>query len=632
VSELRQKQELALTEVKKSATAFEEKRRDLASKENALSAERIGLDRIKAKKAERQEELIHLQGLLKNKRSILDQFENIKKSKEEIESLSEKADVYYQLKSKLQSILFDINTAKIRLEQDLSNLESQKRNADSCKDEFTSITQSLQTKQNEMHQLRLSVDELGDLKEDLDRAVNAEAAARAENPQLKKQMEELKQKIDELANSQTCPLCTQSINQHDHEALLNKLREEGTALGDKFRSNMKLIETTQTTVIDLRKKIAEINKNELVLREIEKAYDQLLNRKEAVLEILTLWDQEQKQQYEDIQRTLSSEEYCQDLRKELDLVGEEIKNCGYDEGLRERLEIVGEEFRNITAEMDNIRSAEAALLPLEREINTIEEQELSQNDRVEILNEEIEKLRTTIDAFSESSIDVKTAEKELIEIRDRENKLYLEVGAANQKVEILTTLAQKMEGLNSEREEIANKIESLKLLERAFGKNGVPALLIEQALPQIELKANELLEKLSGGTMSLRFVTQAAYKDDKRNDLRETLDIQISDQMGPRDYEMFSGGEAFRVNFAVRLALSEVLAQRAGARLQMLVIDEGFGSQDEMGRQRLIEAINAVRNSFEKIFVITHIESLKEAFPNRIEITKINGGSTITVC
>jgi exonuclease SbcC len=111
-------------------------------------------------------------------------------------------------------------------------------------------------------------------------------------------------------------------------------------------------------------------------------------------------------------------------------------------------------------------------------------------------------------------------------------------------------------------------------------------MLIEQALPQIETKANEVLERLSGGSMSIRFITQQAYKDKKRQDMKETLDIQISDSAGRRDYEMFSGGEAFRINFAIRLALSEVLAQRAGARLQTLVIDEGFGSQDaiEYGR------------------------------------------------
>ena len=94
---------------------------------------------------------------------------------------------------------------------------------------------------------------------------------------------------------------------------------------------------------------------------------------------------------------------------------------------------------------------------------------------------------------------------------------------------------------------------------------------------------------------------------------------------------MFSGGEAFRVNVAIRLALSEVLAQRAGARLQTLVIDEGFGSQDALGRQRLVEAINLVRPDFAKIVVITHIDELKDAFPNRIEVEKTERGSTIQV-
>jgi exonuclease SbcC len=94
---------------------------------------------------------------------------------------------------------------------------------------------------------------------------------------------------------------------------------------------------------------------------------------------------------------------------------------------------------------------------------------------------------------------------------------------------------------------------------------------------------------------------------------------------------LFSGGEAFRVDFAIRLALSEVLAQRAGARLQTLFIDEGFGSQDAQGRQRLIEAINLVRDEFAKILVITHIEELKEQFPTRIEVEKTPMGSTMRV-
>jgi exonuclease SbcC len=198
-------------------------------------------------------------------------------------------------------------------------------------------------------------------------------------------------------------------------------------------------------------------------------------------------------------------------------------------------------------------------------------------------------------------------------------------------VAVLDTLKQRRENLLEERDGINHQIADLKRLERAFGKDGIPALLIEQALPEIEENTNELLTRLTNGRMSFSFLTQREYKDAQREDLKETLDIVISDNMGERDYEMFSGGEAFRVNFSIRLALSRVLARRAGARLQTLVIDEGFGSQDEQGRQRLVEAINMVRDDFEKILVITHLESLKEAFPTRIEVEKTEQGSQVQV-
>ena len=229
------------------------------------------------------------------------------------------------------------------------------------------------------------------------------------------------------------------------------------------------------------------------------------------------------------------------------------------------------------------------------------------------------------------SVNLDEAERALRDLQEQVNRLNQEVGAARQKVSVLDELRKRKADFSSTREALALQIAHHKTLERAFGKDGVPALLIEQALPEIESKANELLDRLSDGQMSIRFVTQAEYKDKKRDDLKETLDIQISDAAGMRDYEMYSGGEAFRVNFAIRLALSEVLAQRKGARLQTLVIDEGFGSQDVEGRQRLIEAINLVRNDFSKILVITHLDELKDAFPTRIEVEKTEHGSTVQV-
>lgn len=164
----------------------------------------------------------------------------------------------------------------------------------------------------------------------------------------------------------------------------------------------------------------------------------------------------------------------------------------------------------------------------------------------------------------------------------------------------------------------------------AFGKKGIQALIIDTALPEIEEEANRLLARMTDNRMSVKIETQRAYKTKKEESV-ETLDINISDELGMRRYEMFSGGEAFRIDFALRIALSKLLARRAGAPLPTLIIDEGFGSQDSSGRERLVEAINSIQDDFEKILVITHIEDLKDAFDERIEVTKGTEGSLIAV-
>jgi exonuclease SbcC len=153
-------------------------------------------------------------------------------------------------------------------------------------------------------------------------------------------------------------------------------------------------------------------------------------------------------------------------------------------------------------------------------------------------------------------------------------------------------------------------------------------MIIEAAVPEIEAEANRLLARMTGGRMHLRFDTQ---RETQAGEVRETLEIKIADELGTREYSLYSGGEAFRVNFAIRIALSKILARRAGAQLQTLVVDEGFGTQDAQGRERLVEAINTVQDDFARVLVITHIDELKDAFPTRIEVTKTPDGSMVEV-
>jgi exonuclease SbcC len=214
-------------------------------------------------------------------------------------------------------------------------------------------------------------------------------------------------------------------------------------------------------------------------------------------------------------------------------------------------------------------------------------------------------------------------------MREAQISAHRKVAMAQQNVDVLQDLKIKKDQVWESKEVKALLIQRINMLETAFGRAGVQSLLIERALPEIESDANLLLDRLTDGEMQVRFETKRRLKSSDRS--VETLDIYISDTDGQRPYENYSGGEQFRINFAIRLALSKILTRRAGARLQTLVIDEGFGSQDPLGRQRLIEAINSIQDDFERILIITHIDELRDAFPTQIRVSKNSVGSTIVV-
>ena len=223
-------------------------------------------------------------------------------------------------------------------------------------------------------------------------------------------------------------------------------------------------------------------------------------------------------------------------------------------------------------------------------------------------------------------VQVKAAEVEDLHARSSQARLVL--GGAQQRLDHCTRLAAERERRAADRQRLAEEKAIFEDLRLAFGKRGVQAMIIEAAIPEIEYEANRLLARMTDGRMHVRIETQ---RETLKGDTVETLDINIADELGTRSYELFSGGEAFRVNFAIRIALSKLLARRAGAQLQMLVIDEGFGTQDAEGRTRLVEAITSIQDDFSRILVITHIEELKDAFPVRIEVTKTEHGSQFSL-
>ena len=302
--------------------------------------------------------------------------------------------------------------------------------------------------------------------------------------------------------------------------------------------------------------------------------------------------------------------------------------------------------------------------PLQQSLAALE---TTLSDRLQSLQSLDETIQTLTQTLVHSEADAATwkqnrqaLDARMQERRSQLDELMAQQGKLQQQQQQLTTLKQDYTQQQIQQQQLQHQLRVHQSLTQAFGKNGIQAFMIENLLPQFEAETNRILGQLSAHQLHVQFVTQRATKTKRKmnrssqrvrtsrstsstqsalalspavspHKLIDTLDILIADTQGTRPYETYSGGEAFRVNFAIRLALARLLAQRSGTSLQLLVIDEGFGTQDQAGCDRLISAINAIAPEFSCILTITHMPHLKEVFDTRIEVTKTAEGSQLTV-
>lgn len=379
--------------------------------------------------------------------------------------------------------------------------------------------------------------------------------------------------------------------------------------------------------------LAQAVQDKARLEKEQKGLEQKVVRLEAQLSetgrVVAEWTTQGQAELDRVTTRLTQNDIAPEAQTALAEVDEKIADLGYDEAEHMAVRKEKEQLEPAVARHQALQQAEAAVKLLDETLADLAQQVADQTGEAEELAEQHRSAEEQLATLTADSGTLRTIEDEAFRLREAHVEAERRVGAAQQHLAVLGNLRQQQQKLTEDRAELTLLIQRLRVLEKACGRDGVQALLIEQALPEIEEDANELLERLSGGAMRVRFDTQRELKSGKG--LRETLDIHIGDNAGERPYENFSGGEQFRVNFAIRLALSRILAKRAGARLRTLVIDEGFGSQDPAGRQRLIEAINTIQDDFAIILVITHIDELKDAFQTRIEVEKGLSGSTVQI-
>ena len=322
------------------------------------------------------------------------------------------------------------------------------------------------------------------------------------------------------------------------------------------------------------------------------------------------------------------------LQQQIQQITQQISELGYSLEQHTALRQTLRQAQGWRLRYQELTQAQQVQPQVQQRLAELTELWLSRSQALQAITAQVESLQQEMGQSADPAALIQTLEQQLQQQRRQLDEQIAALGRLQQQQQQLASLSQQQTVIQAQLQAVRHQLRIHQELAQAFGKNGIQALMIENVLPQLEAEANHILGRLSANQLHVQFVTQRAKRGASHREstkLIDTLDILIGDTQGTRSYETYSGGEAFRVNFAIRLSLARLLAQRSGAALQLLVIDEGFGTQDEAGCDRLIAAINAIAADFACILTVTHMPHLKEAFQTHIEVYKDDRGSQVNL-
>ncbi|MDW8299525.1 MAG: SMC family ATPase [Anaerolineae bacterium] len=505
-----------------------------------------------------------------------------------------------------------------QLEQDAA----QRDNLQKQRDEAQAELDALEQRKSELQNLRNQIVSLQ----------AARAKRKTENEQIEREGKQLRNRLEALQGDEAalCPVCNQPLSVERRTALIAEYTDQIEALRERYRQNDQALKAEERQVEQLERRARDL---EATLKRHESDLNKRLGTLNERLKATNSAAERAAQLRAEraaLQAQLDSGSFAQDARQVMAACERDAEALQYDPEAHDALRQELATLQDARLHADRLRQALEKLPVLRQRVAEKQKQAEQKKAYLTDLEAHLPELEASLSELVERARQAELCRAERDQLRTAYHTLTEEFAYYRSQLANLASLRERCEMLRREVADLKEQEQLYSELQYAFSKRGVPAMLIEAAIPELELMANELLARMTDGRMHLRFETQRSKKGG--DGTIETLEILISDELGQRDYALYSGGESFRVNFALRVALSQFLARRAGTQLRTLIIDEGFGSQDAVGRERLIEAINAVQDRFDLILVVTHIEELRDAFPTHIEVRKSpNGGATLTV-
>ncbi len=539
-----------------------------------LSERRSDLENVRNRKEEKEKELADL--LVKKERleEIADKetrYFQFREKKEQLDALREN----YQRKLELVKREKKTSLELQKRDDNLNGLKEQRAELEGVEEQVNAVKREIEVVQKQKERIHASL-----------------GAFKSQVVQTKKEIEERtrkKKRIEELGSEGECPLCERKLGSH-YEWLLTKLHEE-------LQTKRESIHSIFNEYKQKKEERASRERAEELLIQKDKELDKRVIEKRAV-----------------DTRIAHEERELERWKTELELIKADLTP------IRD-VEFDADAYKNVISTLNNLEVVYREILGLRAEIGRIgdvksnvqklRDLERTTSEAISVLQRHVEEL-----AFDKREYEAKKAKYDRKKEELTESRLKLlakrnEFENVCRDIERVMADIEEQKRLLAEKEKEETEILYLSVLEKLM--NDFKVYMVGRIRPMLSDYASEMLRRLTDGKYSAM-------------ELDENYDVFIYDEGTPYELNRFSGGEEDLANLCLRLAISAVVTERSAIQTNFIILDEIFGSQDAFRKRNIILALNALSKKFRQIFLITHIEDVRDYMEYVLRVTEDEAG------
>jgi exonuclease SbcC len=475
------------------------------------------------------------------------------------------------------------------------------QNLNRVKEEVRRTTDALSKAWGEREKVALAEESLSKVSENMDQ-VDAEIGIKreavglldAEIKRVSGEIEDIKAKTAEvsaLGPESNCPTCERRLGDQHHQ-LLTKLNAEVMRMAERSTA-------MQGELVKLREELDTANRRREVLDGRKKTL--LVSSAEGVRLATRIEGLEQRS------RELVTEETT--AQHSLDAIGEVSFDLAEHKALRSRIEALkplADRCKALRGESGRRPDLEARTGELDQLIVLRQKEKDRAVQDLRAVGYQEGDLKVAQDRYDEA---FKARERALTEVTNRVSELELAKARGEDKRKALEDVAERERGV-AQRSLAVERLATLDKVMADFKQN-----VMERIVPTLS-------------EVSSQFFTEMTDSRYGGIELDEDYEMQIYDGREKFSLARFSGGEADLANLSLRLAISRMLADRSGNDINFLILDEIFGSQDQVRKRNIIATLNRLEKQFHQIVVITHIDDTKDLMNNVITIKELEDGTS----